>query len=68
LPQAVIRHILTSAPEGEKGIGQKATDAVSGTGTGSGEQGQGVLAQAQEMAGNAVETVKDTLGLNEPST
>ena len=53
--------------EGDKGIGQKVTDFASGTGTGSGEQGQGVLAQAQEMAGNAAETVKDTLGLNQPS-
>jgi hypothetical protein len=61
-------NILTSsAVEGEKGVGQKASDFVSGTGTGSGEQGQGVLAQAQEMAGNAAETVKDTLGLNQPS-
>lgn len=60
--------MLTSTPEGDKGIGQQASDAVSGSGTGSGGQGQGVLAQAQEMAGNAAETVKDTLGLNQPST
>ena len=57
--------MLMLSPESEKGVGQKASDMVSGTGTGSGNEGQGVLAQAQEMAGNAVETVKDTLGLNE---
>ena len=61
--------ILTSGPEGDKSIGQKASDTVSGTGEGSGNAGgQGVLAQAQDAAGNALNTVKDTLGLNEPST
>ena len=57
--------MLKLSTEGEKGIGQKASDMVSGTGTGSGNEGQGILAQAQEMAGNAAETIKDTLGLNE---
>ena len=54
---------LTSAAEGEKSVGQQASDTVSGTGTGSGEQGQGVLANAQEMAGNAAKSVQDTLGM-----
>ena len=57
--------LLTFHIEGEKGVGQQVSDTVSGTGTGSGEQGQGVLAQAQEAAGNAANTVKDTLGLGE---
>ncbi|KAK5175050.1 uncharacterized protein LTR77_000187 [Saxophila tyrrhenica] len=52
-------------PEGEKSMGQKATDTVSGTGTGSGDQGKGIAQQASEMAGNAAETVKDTLGMNQ---
>lgn len=46
-------------------MGQKASDTVSGTGTGSGEQGKGIAQQASEMASNAAETVKDTLGLNQ---
>lgn len=55
--------MLTSDIEGDKSVGQQASDTVSGTGTGSGEQGQGVLGQAQEMAGNAAQSVQDTLGM-----
>ena len=46
-------------------MGQQASDMVSGTGTGSGQEGQTMMGQAQEMAGNAANTVKDTLGLNQ---
>lgn len=51
--------------EGDKSVTQKASDMVSGTGTGSGEQGQTVLEQAQEMAGNAAQAVKDAVGMGE---
>jgi hypothetical protein len=46
-------------------MGQKATDTVSGTGAGSGGEGQGIAQQASDMAANAANTVKDTLGLNQ---
>lgn len=51
--------------EGDKSITQKASDATSGTGTGSGQQGETIAQQASNMAANAAETVKDTLGLNQ---
>jgi len=54
------RHILTITTEGEKGVGQKATDATSG----SGSSGKPVTEQASDMAGNAANTVKDTLGMS----
>ncbi|KAK3713787.1 hypothetical protein LTR37_008273 [Vermiconidia calcicola] len=57
----------SAQPEGEKSMGQQATDAVSGSGTGSGGQGQGVMGQAQEMAGNAAKSVQDTLGMGQRS-
>ena len=60
-----VRSMLTPVLEGDKSIGQKASDFTSGTGTGSGEQGQGVLAQAQQAVGNAAQSVQDTLGLNQ---
>ncbi|KAK3047567.1 hypothetical protein LTR09_011072 [Extremus antarcticus] len=50
----------SAQPEGEKGVGQKATDATSG----SGSSGKPVTEQASDMAGNAANTVKDTLGMN----
>ena len=51
--------------EGEKGVGQKLSDATTGTGTGSGQEGQTLAQQASDMASNAAKTVQDTLGLNQ---
>ena len=52
---------LTLHLAGDKSAGQSVTDTVSGTGS----DGKGVLEQAQDAAGNAAITVKDTLGLSE---
>jgi hypothetical protein len=56
--------MLIGPTEGEKSGTQKAADTAGGTG----ETGQGILAQAQETLGNAAQSVSDTLGLNQGSS
>ena len=51
--------MLTTRSEGDKSIGQKATDTASGTG----DQGNSVLGSAQETLGNAASSVQETLGM-----
>eukprot|EP00262_Sarcandra_glabra_P021348 TRINITY_DN8980_c0_g1_i1.p2 TRINITY_DN8980_c0_g1~~TRINITY_DN8980_c0_g1_i1.p2 ORF type:complete len:119 (+),score=26.73 TRINITY_DN8980_c0_g1_i1:54-359(+) len=54
-------------PQGEKSTTQKATDAVSGdnTNTSKTQQGEGLLAQAQEAIGNAAQQASHALGLDQ---
>lgn len=67
--------ILTSRSEGEKGLGQKASDTVTGSGGDASKEGESYLKQAQDgasnLAGQASETAnagvkqaQDALGLN----
>lgn len=55
----LISAMLTTRSEGDKSIGQKATDTASGTG----DQGNSVLGSAQETLGNAASSVQETLGM-----
>lgn len=67
--------ILISHIEGEKGLGQKASDTVTGSGGDASKEGESYLKQAQDgasnLAGQASDTVnagvkqaQDALGLN----
>lgn len=69
------RLVLTSRTEGEKGLGQKASDTVTGSGGDASKEGESYLKQAQDgasnLAGQASETVnagvkqaQDALGMN----
>lgn len=44
-------------------MGQKASDAVSGTNNDASKQGQGVLDSASQTLGNAAQSAQDALGM-----
>lgn len=45
-------------------MGQKATDAVSGSGGDAGKEGDSMLKQASDTVSSGVEQAKDALGMN----
>ena len=53
--------MLTLRAGGEKSTTQQASDAATGTG----QDGKGMMEQAQETLGNAVNSAKDALGMGE---